>query len=98
MPRNEGIRISKNNFQSETGFENELKRFSSQQKEAWLNAYTPKNKAMKSPFINDSSSSSSSMRKIKNSRNSTTLVTQLDLQDVPELSLTRPTRPSPMRK
>ena len=57
-----------------------------------------KNKAMKSPFINDSSSSSSSMRKIKNSRNSTTLVTQLDLQDVPELSLTRPTRPSPMRK
>jgi len=30
-----------------TGFENELKRFNSEQKEAWLNAYTPKNIAMK---------------------------------------------------
>ena len=61
-----------------------------------------KMKAMKSPFANkdgnDSTCNSNSMRKIKNSKNSTTLVAQLDLQDVPELSLTRPTRPSPMRK
>ena len=30
-----------------TGFENELKRFNSEQKSAWLSAYTPKNDAMK---------------------------------------------------
>ncbi len=30
-----------------TGFENELKRFNSEQKSAWLKVYTPKNDAMK---------------------------------------------------
>jgi arylsulfatase A-like enzyme len=39
-------------YGNETGFENELKRFSSQQKEAWLNAYTPKNETMKSQNLN----------------------------------------------
>lgn len=34
-------------FGNNTGFENELKRFTPEQKEAWLSAYTPKNQAMK---------------------------------------------------
>lgn len=34
-------------YGNDTGFENELERFSPEQKKAWLNAYTPKNEAMK---------------------------------------------------
>jgi arylsulfatase A-like enzyme len=34
-------------FGNNTGFENELKRFTPEQREAWLSAYTPKNEAMK---------------------------------------------------
>jgi len=35
-------------FGNQTGFERELERFNPQQKQAWLDAYTPKNDAMKS--------------------------------------------------
>ena len=34
-------------YGNETGFENEFKRFTPKQKQAWLAAYTPKNEAMK---------------------------------------------------
>lgn len=40
-------------FGNNTGFERELERFSPDQKQAWLEAYTPKNEAMKAQKMED---------------------------------------------